>query len=63
MPLILKRIRKQKAEQEGQETPKGFAAWERDTNITSGVNLYSEIQAVQKGASFSTPFYRRMDLL
>lgn len=58
MSLTLKRIRKQKAEQERQEVPKGFAAWERDTNITLGVNLYSEIKATQKAASFFTPCLR-----
>lgn len=58
MPLTLKRIRKQKAEQERQEVPKGFAAWERDTNITLGVNLYSEIKAMQKAASFFTLYFR-----
>lgn len=58
MPLTLKRIRKQKAEQERQEVPKGFAAWECDTNITLDVNLYSEIKAMQKAASFFTPYFR-----
>lgn len=57
MPLTLTRIRKQEAEQEGQEAPKGFAAQVGDTSRALGVRCCSEMKALQRAAAFPTPCF------